>query len=95
MACARVSSHDQKSDLERQAQLLQLHCATQAWTHEVGTDLVLGMNYCKNGLCRLLDVIIEDPVGQLVITHKDRLLRLGAELVFSICKPGPPLVFAI
>jgi len=24
--------------------------------------------------------------GALVITHKDRLLRLGAELVFAICK---------
>ena len=25
-------------------------------------------------------------VGRLVITHKDRLLRFGAELVFSICE---------
>ena len=25
-------------------------------------------------------------IGRLVITHKDRLLRFGAELVFSICE---------
>jgi predicted site-specific integrase-resolvase len=24
-------------------------------------------------------------IGRLVITHKDRLLRFGAELIFSIC----------
>jgi predicted site-specific integrase-resolvase len=25
-------------------------------------------------------------IGRLVITHKDRLLRFGAELIFSICE---------
>ena len=24
-------------------------------------------------------------IGRLVLTHKDRLLRFGAELVFSLC----------
>lgn len=35
---------------------------------------------------RLLDEIIEGRVGRLVIAHKDRLLRFGAELVFAICE---------
>ena len=26
------------------------------------------------------------PVERLVITHKDRLLRFGAELIFSLCE---------
>jgi len=30
--------------------------------------------------------ILKDEVGRLVITHKDRLLRFGAELVFAICE---------
>ena len=37
-------------------------------------------------LKRLLDAIVDGSIGRLVITHKDRLLRLGAELVFSICE---------
>lgn len=86
VAYARVSSHDQRPDLERQAQLLETYCATQGWTYEVVTDLGSGMNYRKKGLKRLLDDIIEDRVGRLVLTHKDRLLRLGAELVFAICE---------
>ncbi|MFZ4623441.1 MAG: IS607 family transposase, partial [Rhodoferax sp.] len=85
IAYARVSSHDQKDDLERQKQVLELYCARQGWTFEVIADLGSGMNYNKKGLKRLLDDIIEDKVGRLVITHKDRLLRFGAELVFAIC----------
>lgn len=86
IAYARVSSHDQKQDLERQAQVLEAYCAAQGWTCEVVADLGSGMNYRKKGLKRLLDDIIEDRVGRLVITHKDRLLRFGADLVFAICE---------
>ena len=34
----------------------------------------------------MLDAIIEGSIGRLVITHKDRLLRFGAELVFANCE---------
>jgi predicted site-specific integrase-resolvase len=86
IAYARVSSHDQKGDLERQKQVLELYCAQQGWTFEIMSDLGSGMNYYKKGLKRLLNGILADRVGRLVITHKDRLLRFGAELVFSICE---------
>ena len=86
IAYARVSCHDQKDDLEKQKQVLELYCAKQGWTFEVIADLGSGMNYSKKGLKRLLDEIIEGRVGRLVITHKDRLLRFGAELVFAICE---------
>lgn len=86
IAYARVSSHDQKDDLARQKQVLELYCARQGWTFEVIADLGSGMNYHKKGLKRLLDFVIEGRIGRLVITHKDRLLRFGAELVFAICE---------
>lgn len=86
VAYARVSSHDQKDDLERQKQVLELYCARQGWTFEVIADLGSGMNYHKKGLKRLLDDVVEGRIGRLVITHKDRLLRFGAELVFAICE---------
>ena len=44
------------------------------------------MNYRKKGLLRLLNMLIDDKIEQLVVTHKDRLLRFGAELVFAICE---------
>ncbi len=86
VAYARASSHDQKEDLERQKQVLEMYCAAQGWTYQVVADLGSGMNYHKKGLKRLLNAILQDEVGRLVITHKDRLLRFGAELVFAICE---------
>ena len=86
IAYARVSSHDQKEDLDRQKQMLEMYCASRGWPFEVLGDLGSGMNYRKRGLRKLLAGIIDGSVGRLVLTHKDRLLRFGAELVFSICE---------
>lgn len=86
IAYARVSSHDQKDDLIRQQQVLEMYCATQGWGFEIIADLGSGMNYYKKGLKKLIDAIINDKISRLVLTHKDRLLRFGAELVFAICE---------
>ena len=86
LAYARVSSHDQKQDLLRQKECLELYCASQGWSYELLDDLGSGMNYQKRGLKKLLKAIIHGEIGRLVITHKDRLLRFGAELIFAICE---------
>ena len=86
IAYARVSSSDQKEDLIRQVQVLELYCARQGFNYEIIQDLGSGMNYYKKGLTKLLNLILEGQVKRLVLTHKDRLLRFGAELVFSICE---------
>ena len=86
VAYARVSSHDQKEDLDRQKLLLESFCAARGWRFEVLSDLGSGMNYRKKGLGRLLEMILQRKLRRLVLTHKDRLLRFGAELVFSLCE---------
>ena len=86
VAYARVSSADQKGDLERQKQVLELFCASHGWTYEVIADLGSGMNYRKKGLLRLLNMLIDGEIERLVVTHKDRLLRFGAEMVFAVCE---------
>ena len=86
IAYARVSSQDQKEDLKRQAQVLELYCAEHGYKYELITDLGSGMNYYKKGLTTLISRILDDGVKRLVLTHKDRLLRFGAELIFSICE---------
>ena len=86
IAYSRVASHDQKSDLQRQIEMLELYCSAQGWSFEVISDLGSGMNYHKKGLKRLLDNILDNKIDRLVLTHKDRLLRFGAELVFALCE---------
>lgn len=82
----RVSSHDQKQDLLRQKQVLELFCAQNGWQFEIIEDLGSGLNYSKKGLKRLIGLIVDSRVERLVVTHKDRLLRFGSELIFSLCE---------
>ena len=83
---ARVSSHDQKHDLVRQAQLLEAFCAAKGWRFEIVQDLGSGLDYRKKGLDRLLEMILRRKLKRLVLTHKDRLLRFGSELIFALCE---------
>lgn len=83
---ARVSSHDQKDDLARQVGLLESFSIANGWTYEVLQDLGSGLNYHKKGLRVLIKRICSGEVERLVITHKDRLLRFGSELVFALCE---------
>ena len=86
VAYARVSSRDQKEDLKRQVERLELYCATKGWRYEVIQDLGSGMNYRKRGLKRLIEKILNFEIRRVVLSHKDRLLRFGAELVFALCE---------
>lgn len=86
IAYARVSSHDQKSDLDRQAQVLENFCSSHGWTYEIIQDLGSGLNFEKRGLKKLMQTICSGKMDRLVLTHKDRLLRFGSELVFALCE---------
>ncbi|MFE3555582.1 IS607 family transposase [Streptomyces sp. NPDC059193] len=76
---ARVSSHDQKPDLERQVARLS------AWAAKAGhrvvrveSEIASGMNGSRSKVRRLL----ADPgVTTVVVEHKDRLGRMNVELV--------------
>jgi putative resolvase len=83
---ARVSNHDQKEDLKRQVIVLESFCASHGWKFEILQDLGSGLNYDKKGLRKLIKEICTRRVARLVIVHKDRLLRFGAELIFSLCE---------
>jgi len=83
---ARCSSYDQREDLERQCGVLESYCANNGWQFELIKDLGSGMNYNKKGLRQLLEMLFDGKINRLVITHKDRLLRFGAELIFNICE---------
>ena len=78
---ARVSSYDQKKDLERQMERLRA-----AGCDEVLSDIGSGLNCKKPGLRALLKQLLRGNIGQLVVTHEDRLLRFGVELIRLICR---------
>jgi len=63
-----------------------MFCAQNGWQVEIIDDLGSGLNYNKKGLKRLIRLIVDSKVERLVLTHKDRLLRFGSELIFSLCE---------
>ena len=81
VAYARVSTHDQKQDLVTQTKVLQ-----QQNPDLVIKDLGSGLNYKKAGFHKLLTLILNNQVKELILTRKDRLLRFGSEIIFRICE---------
>ena len=76
---ARVSSHDQRQELERQLGRL----VEWAVNHDLAVDLTVaevgsGMNGARPKLRRLL---ADGRVGTIVVEHRDRLARLNSEYI--------------
>jgi len=84
---SRVSTHDQKNDLIRQSNVLEKHCSENNFKNvETITDIGSGLNYKKKGLTKLLKMLINNEVDKIILTHKDRLLRFGSDLLINIAK---------
>jgi len=75
----RVSSADQKSDLERQMQRLRDYAAAR------GLKVVLEVREIGSGLNghrkKLLKLLADPSISIIVVEHRDRLARFGAEFI--------------
>lgn len=78
----RVSSYDRKEDLERQEQKLKELYPD----YEIIKDIGSGINFKRKGLQEIIDLAISNKINDLVINHKDRLCRVGYELIEFILK---------
>lgn len=78
---ARVSSHDQKADLERQkARLSQWAVNAGVRVVRVEAEVGSGMNGSRSKVRRLL----ADPkITVIVVEHRDRLARMNTEMIES------------
>jgi putative resolvase len=83
---ARVCSHDREADLVCPTPLLEAFCAAKGWRNEVIAELGFGLKYRRQGLHRLLELLLRRGMRRLMLTHKDPLLRFGWELIFALCK---------
>ncbi|MFL5624963.1 MAG: IS607 family transposase [Ktedonobacteraceae bacterium] len=79
---ARVSSQDQKQDLERQLERLRDYAASRGYTvaKEV-TELASGLNDQRPKLMKLLQ---DTSIGTIVIEHRDRLTRFGYPYIEAV-----------
>lgn len=78
----RVSSYDQKEDLVRQVAYL----TNKYPDYEIIKDIGSGINFKRKGLLKLIDLAIENKLEEVVVTYKDRLCRIGYDLIEHIFK---------
>jgi putative resolvase len=72
---ARVSSGDQKEDLERQMQRLKDYAASKGYrVTKVVSELASGLNDSRP---KLMKVLTDTHIGVIVVEHRDRLTRFG------------------
>ena len=75
---SKVSSNDQKEDLKKAVLSTYNFLCFRIFIFLLIEDLGIGMNYKKKGLKNLIKFILSGQVSDLVLTHKDRLLRFGS-----------------
>lgn len=73
----RVSSANQKDDLQRQV----LFMSEKFPNHRIITDIGSGINFRRKGLCSLLDMVSKGVVSEVVVAYRDRLCRFAFELL--------------
>jgi putative resolvase len=79
---ARVSTYEQKNDLVNQIKNL----VERYPDYEIVKDIGSGINFKRKGLQKLIELAINNELDEVVITYKDRLCRIGFDLVEFILK---------
>lgn len=76
---ARVSSSSNKDNLERQAERLRQYAQAKGYIiYKVVKEIGSGLNDNRK---KLLNVLIDDNYAVLIVEHKDRLTRFGANYI--------------
>jgi putative resolvase len=83
---ARVSSAGQKDDLKRQKAALEQFCigagkGVDEWLDDIGS----GLNLKRKNFVALMKRVEQGEISEIVIAHKDRLVRFGYEWFEAYC----------
>lgn len=87
MVYCRVSSAGQKGDLESQKKAVEQFCIAAGkpvglWLQDIGS----GLNYQRKNFVLLMEMVEHGEVSEIVIAHKDRLVRFGYEWFEKFCR---------
>jgi excisionase family DNA binding protein len=77
----RVSTSNQRDDLERQINYLSQRYPEAEIVSEIGS----GLNFKRRKFVALLKRVVSGDIQRLVVAHPDRLCRFGFDLVEWLC----------
>lgn len=76
---ARVSSSENKSNLDRQAERLVSYCNANGWqVAEVVKEIGSGLNDNRK---KLHNILLDASISRIVVEHKDRFSRFGLSYI--------------
>ena len=83
---ARVSTKNQKDDLQNQVSFLRQFCnARGIIVDQCIEEYGSGLNYNRKKWNKLLDEVMEQKIKTIIITHKDRFIRFGYDWFEKFC----------
>ena len=82
----RVSSSNQKDDLQSQVKAMETFALGRGLITETITEIGGGMNFSRKSFMKIITDIINGDIGTVIVAHKDRLARFGFELVDNLAK---------
>ena len=83
---ARVSTKNQKDDLQNQVSFLRQFCNARGLiVDQCIEDYGSGLNYNRKKWNNLLEQVMEQKIKTIVITHKDRFIRFGYDWFEKFC----------
>ena len=83
---ARVSTRDQKDDLQDQVSFLRQFCnARGVIVDQCIEEYGSGLNYNRKKWNQLLDEVMEQTIKTIIVTHKDRFIRFGYDWFEKFC----------
>ena len=83
---ARVSTKNQKDDLQNQVSFLRQFCnARGIIVDQCMEEYGSGLNYNRKKWNKLLDDVMEQKIKTIIITHKDRFIRFGYDWFEKFC----------
>lgn len=84
---ARVSTRNQKDDLQNQVDFLKLFCNAKGMiVNQCIEDFGSGLNYNRKKWNKLLDDVMGNKIKTIVITNKDRFIRFGYDWFEKFCE---------
>lgn len=84
---ARVSTRNQKDDLENQIEFIKQYTNSKGIiVDDCLTDIGSGMNYKRKKWNELLNMVMQDKVDNIYVSYKDRFVRFGFEWFEQLCK---------
>ena len=82
----RVSSSEQKEELNKQIQITTEYCKEHDYPYKIINDIGSGTNFRRKGFTELVKMICNGGCNRIIVCYNDTLVRFGFEMLKVVCE---------